>query len=1036
MMKRLLLALPVLGLAISGCQKPTRTVPATFDSPRDVEFVRWCSNADFSEISLYDEGCEDTEIELAWAIVANSGGRMVHRVRVDSREPSYDDLDVSVPGVTGVSVPEGPIDIQMLAHPSLVAVISEVDSALSFVEIFNGELASISYDDGSGPQDVTTGSLPLVEPVSLMRGVNDGETSLLFLVEPIAHRLRALSVSGVCGSSATSVSTGCAASVSVVEEPSLALPGSPTDVAIRDDGRVFVTVRDDQRIFVGALFGADMDASCGGTPCIFDTMGTGWQCLDGIDNDGDGLLDAEDPQCFAGSSDESGQELLDGSLTQCTNGIDDDGNGVLDADDPGCRGSADRVEGEGYDGVDEIVFLEGETRSACGNQPVSTTLLGIPSQDSVALPGGASVELPDCSNGEDDDGDGAADWPDDTDCYGPNDSGEAATAFSILAATTLSEEGDLLYTVDRRTRQLFVHDADTLELLNVNEFGDSNHTTPGTRLLSSFQGPLIADTSVFSSALTDEGTAGGETVTHARLTQRRVHIATASGYADTVVIDAAYELFNGDPTEDGVQVGNTEYNEIYEPFDTDGSAASLRRVDCTIPTTDDPALFQINGCSDVRLPAPVAAPNPCSGDGAPVYPPSANDYFAISGGYYGSLISRQEIDFTPDEDECGAATTEVLERTATADDYAISGGVWSVVYQGRLNGTLRDDGILMTGETEGRRWVEYAGEDPCQADSEPDFCSVSAAIFEDSTCPELRSLCTEFSSAQICDDGIDVCGVCPSACRSAVDFCAAGVMPNDLLEIERQSLISEDEACAPFAQMSRAELVDAAKVEYVICAVTEAHLEVAPLSVGCDGFAGETAVSPVRSTYEAVTTLPPEGCFGEPLTTLVRSGEWLVRIGESTGPSPYRAVDGQCVLRSDAEDRFMRLTPDHIFDSPFGLAMTVAGPAEDTYVDTDGDGDLDLVRGDAVCLPLNEDGELVEDSREVFGRDFALRYTVDRNFSFRTDSSRQLLLGPATSAMAIGDTDSGRRIIVVDESQSFVWVYSAATYREVASPLP
>jgi hypothetical protein len=38
--------------------------------------------------------------------------------------------------------------------------------------------------------------------------------------------------------------------------------------------------------------------------------------------------------------------------------------------------------------------------------------------------------------------------------------------------------------------------------------------------------------------------------------------------------------------------------------------------------------------------------------------------------------------------------------------------------------------------------------------------------------------------------------------------------------------------------------------------------------------------------------------------------------------------------------------------------------------------------------------------------------------------------------MAIGDTDRGRRIFVVDESQSFLWVYSATTFREVARPLP
>ncbi|MFT6399917.1 MAG: hypothetical protein ACJAYU_004687, partial [Bradymonadia bacterium] len=423
---------------------------------------------------------------------------------------------------------------------------------------------------------------------------------------------------------------------------------------------------------------------------------------------------------------------------------------------------------------------------------------------------------------------------------------------------------------------------------------------------------------------------------------------------------------------------------------------------------------------------------------------------------YGALLSRAETTFSPEKDECEVDTTEVLTQASTPDDYAISDGVWSVVYQGELNNTERNDGVLMSGATDGRRWIEYAGEDPCEAGSEPSFCSESADIFDSSVCPELRSLCVELSSLEICEGGIDVCAVCPSACRGAVDFCNAGVLPNDIIEIERQGVDSESVECAPFGRKSRAELVDAARLEYVVCSVGEAYLEVAPLPVGCEGFvdadAESEAVSPVFSTFETIDRFPPEGCFELPLTTSVRASEWLVRLDDSTGPSPYRAVDGQCVLRADAEDRFMRLAIDHQFTSPFGLTMTVDGPDVDVYGDDDNDpstADEVVTQGDAVCLAVDENGapaELPEDGdenatanenfREIFGRDFALRYTVDRNFSFRSASSRQLLLGPATAAMAIGDTDAGRRIVIVDESQSFVWVYSASTYREVAPPLP
>jgi hypothetical protein len=202
-------------------------------------------------------------------------------------------------------------------------------------------------------------------------------------------------------------------------------------------------------------------------------------------------------------------------------------------------------------------------------------------------------------------------------------------------------------------------------------------------------------------------------------------------------------------------------------------------------------------------------------------------------------------------------------------------------------------------------------------------------------------------------------------------------------------------------------------MEYVVCSVTEAQLEIATLDQGCDG---ETVIT----TYPGIASLPPAECYGEPLDTLVRAHDWLVRIGERRGPSPYRAVDGRCVLRPDAEERSMRLAVDHTFASSLGISFTVDGPARD----------------DAQCHPLDENNERVASSYEVFPRDFELTYDVARHFGFRNDGSRQFLLGPATSAMAIGDTDRGRRIFVVDESQSFLWVYSATTFREVARPLP
>jgi LPXTG-motif cell wall-anchored protein len=87
----------------------------------------------------------------------------------------------------------------------------------------------------------------------------------------------------------------------------------------------------------------------------------GTQCADGIDNDGDGVIDAADPGCHtynnagnpqsydatdnderdsnagAGGSGNATGNGNNGGKAQCADGRDNDGDGVIDEDDPGCH---------------------------------------------------------------------------------------------------------------------------------------------------------------------------------------------------------------------------------------------------------------------------------------------------------------------------------------------------------------------------------------------------------------------------------------------------------------------------------------------------------------------------------------------------------------------------------------------------------------------------------------------------------------------------------------------------------------------------
>jgi len=123
------------------------------------------------------------------------------------------------------------------------------------------------------------------------------------------------------------------------------------------------------------------------------------QCSDGIDNDGDGLVDLDDPDCL-------GDPNHPRELPACSDGIDDDGDGFIDFDggasanggvpvalpDPGCLGASGRTESPAcQDGIDndgdEGIDFDG---GAAANHGVAlgrpdVNCIGSPSRDYETL---------------------------------------------------------------------------------------------------------------------------------------------------------------------------------------------------------------------------------------------------------------------------------------------------------------------------------------------------------------------------------------------------------------------------------------------------------------------------------------------------------------------------------------------------------------------------------------------------------------------------------------------------------------------------
>ena len=67
------------------------------------------------------------------------------------------------------------------------------------------------------------------------------------------------------------------------------------------------------------------------------------ECNDGLDNDGDGWSDLDDPDCDSVYSDSEAGGY--NTVYACNNSLDDDGDGLEDADDPQCLSGWDNNEG-------------------------------------------------------------------------------------------------------------------------------------------------------------------------------------------------------------------------------------------------------------------------------------------------------------------------------------------------------------------------------------------------------------------------------------------------------------------------------------------------------------------------------------------------------------------------------------------------------------------------------------------------------------------------------------------------------------------
>jgi hypothetical protein len=162
------------------------------------------------------------------------------------------------------------------------------------------------------------------------------------------------------------------------------------------------------------------------------------QCSDGVDNDGDGLADGDDPDCVHGDhTNEAGPE----PLSLCADGVDNDIDGVVDGEDGQCEGEGDNSESEFFEAArfPVVYLLHGYGQSP---EDLRASLLflsgymagGFWPKAILVFPDGScgEAEFDQCNDGVDNDGDGLVDREDEQ-CQGSRVGGRSESGDPVTA---------------------------------------------------------------------------------------------------------------------------------------------------------------------------------------------------------------------------------------------------------------------------------------------------------------------------------------------------------------------------------------------------------------------------------------------------------------------------------------------------------------------------------------------------------------------------------------------------------------------------
>ncbi len=409
----------------AGCTSGTPSQPASLKTPRAFTVARGpvCMQSVSPSAGVVRadvSACPDGQ-RGAIGLVANQTGNSISVVDM-SRDnqgsspahPRLVDLDPSIPGVTGIAVGDSPVDVAA-SNGTTAYAINQADSTVSVIDLWHLRALAPTIQFDSAPVAVAMTPASDSDPGQVAVALSN--PSRLWTHEAVDCSCAA----DVAAADCTPAHVTCDPVPSQATGHTVSLPGTVSRMVVGPAGdRLYVVYLDTSYASVFAMRDSalsDFPDGCldgGNAPCEVARVGLTFGCSDGVDNDGDGKIDQQDPQCYGPKGSESPDGIGRAALGACSNGQDDDGDGKIDRADPDCLVS-------GADSEEQPI--------------VSDAVLA-------------------CNDTLDNDNDGKIDYPADDACYGSVGQSEQAITPVGYTDAAIDPFGKFLYVDDRANDQI------------------------------------------------------------------------------------------------------------------------------------------------------------------------------------------------------------------------------------------------------------------------------------------------------------------------------------------------------------------------------------------------------------------------------------------------------------------------------------------------------------------------------------------------------------------------------------------------------